>query len=67
MKPNSIYDRSPGFYEPERRSSKTNAIVIGVFCLLMGGAFWYSLTTTLDEQQKLHCKQGWQAACEKLQ
>jgi len=59
--------RSPGFYDPERRSPKTNAIVIGVFCFLMGGAFWYSLTTTLEDQQKLHCQQGWQPACEKLQ
>lgn len=67
MTRNRINYRSPGFYDPERRSSKTNAIVIGVFCLLMGGAFWYSLTTTLDEQQKLHCQQGWQAACERLQ
>ena len=67
MTRNRISYRSPGLYEPERRSSKTNVIVIGVFCLLMSGAFWYSLTTTLDEQQKLHCQQGWQAACEKLQ
>ena len=66
MKPNSINDRSPGFYDPERRSPKTNAIVIAVFCALMSGAFFYSLTSTLDEQQKLHCQQGWQPACESL-
>jgi len=66
MKPNSINDRSPGLYDPEHRSPKTNAIVIAVFCALMGGAFFYSLTSTLDDQQKLHCQQGWQPACESL-
>lgn len=62
----NINYRSPGFYDPERRSSATNGIVTAVFCVLLGGAFWYSLTTTLDDQQKLHCQQGWQAACEKV-
>ena len=66
MTPNSINDRAARFYEPERRSPKTNAIVIAVFCVLMGGAFFYSLTSTLDDQQKLHCQQGWQPACESL-
>lgn len=55
-----------GFYDPERRSAKTNVVVSIVFALMLGGAFWYSLTTTLDNQQRQHCEQGWQRACEKL-
>tara|TARA_A100001201_G_scaffold121430_1_gene105124 strand:- start:1070 stop:1303 length:234 start_codon:yes stop_codon:yes gene_type:complete len=58
--------RSRGFYDPEHRSAKTNGIIVAIFCVLLGGAFWISLTDTLDQQQKLHCEQGWQAACESL-
>ena len=59
-------NRSPGFYDPEHRSPKTNTIVVAVFCVLFGGALWISLTDTLDKQQRQHCEQGWQPACEKL-
>ncbi len=59
-------NRSPGFYDPEHRSPKTNAIVVAVFCVLFGGALWISVTDTLYQQQKLHCEQGWQPACEAL-
>ena len=41
-------NRSPGFYDPEHRSPKTNAVVVAVFCFLMGGAFWYSLMQPLE-------------------
>ena len=61
-----INDRSSGFYDPEHRSPKTNGIIVAIFCVLLGGAFWISLTDTLTQQQKSHCEQGWQAACEKL-
>jgi len=46
--------------------SKTNFILCSVFALLFGAAFWYSLTSTLDQQQRQHCQQGWQRACESL-
>jgi hypothetical protein len=59
-------NRSPGFYDPEHRSPKTNGIIVAIFCVLLGGAFWISLTDTLDKQQRQHCEQGWQAACEAL-
>ena len=59
-------NRSPGFYDPEHSSYKTNTIVVAVFCVLFGGAFWISLTDTLDQQQRRHCEQGWQPACEAL-
>jgi len=62
----NTFNRGARFYEPEFRSPKTNAIVVAVFCVLLGGAFWISLTDTLDQQQKFHCEQGWQPACEKL-
>jgi len=61
-----INDRSPGFYDPEHRSPKTNGIIVAIFCVLLGGAFWISLTQTLDSQQRAHCEQGWQPACESL-
>ena len=59
-------NRSPGFYDPEHRSPKTNTIVVAVFCVLFVGALWISLTDTLEKQQRHHCEQGWQAACEAL-
>ena len=59
-------NRSPGFYDPEHRSPKTNGIIVAIFCVLFGGALWISVTDTLYQQQKLHCEQGWQPACEAL-
>ena len=55
-----------GFYDPERSSAKTNTIVSVVACVLFGVAAWYSLTSSLYQQQAHHCEQGWQRACEKL-
>ena len=66
MTRNSIYDRGPGFYEPERRSPKTNAIVIAIFCALMGGALFYSLDQTLTEMTQRDCNAGIQKACDSL-
>ena len=66
MNRKDINYRSPGFYDPEHRSPKTNGIIVAIFCVLFGGALWISLTDTLTQQQKLHCEQGWQAACESL-
>ena len=54
------------FYEPELASTKANTVVTVVAFALFGAAAWYSITTTLDQQQAQHCAQGWQAACEKL-
>ena len=50
----------------EQVSTKVNTIVAVVAFALFGAAAWYSLTTTLDQQQAYHCEQGWQPACEKL-
>ena len=66
MNRKDINYRNPGFYDPEHRSPKTNTVVVAVFCVLFGGALWISLTDTLYQQQKLHCEQGWQPACEAL-
>ena len=66
MKTHSTSKLRSRFYDPERSSFKANAIISIAFALLLGGAFWYSLTTTLVNQQKLHCQQGWQPACKKL-
>jgi len=63
---NNIYDRSPGFYDPEHRKPRTNAIVIAVFCFLMGGAFWYSLDATLNDMTQRDCNAGIQKACDSL-
>jgi hypothetical protein len=66
MKHKHINDRSPGFYDPEHRRPRTNGVIVAIFCVLLGGAFWISLTQTLDAQQRAHCEQGWQPACEAL-
>ena len=54
------------FYSPEAASTKTNTIVTIVGFALFGAAFFFSLTQTLDQQQRQHCEQGWQRACERL-
>jgi hypothetical protein len=66
MNRKNIDYRSPGFYDPEHHSPKTNGIVVAIFCVLFGGALWISLVDTLNQQQRLHCEQGWQPACEAL-
>lgn len=66
MNRKDINYRSPGFYDPERNTPQTNFIIVSIFCILMGGGFWIALTQTLDSQQRQHCEQGWQPACEKL-
>ena len=53
-------------YSPEQASTKINAIVTVIAFALFGAAAWYSITSTLDQQQAQHCAQGWQPACEKL-
>ena len=58
--------RRTKMYNPGMSSTKINAIVTVVAFGLFGGAAWYSITTTLDQQQAQHCAQGWQPACEKL-
>ena len=66
MNRKDINYRSPGFYDPEHRSPKTNTIVVAVFCVLLGGAFWYSLDTTLTDLTKRDCNAGVQKACDML-
>jgi len=34
---------------------------------LLGGAFWVSMTSTLDQMTERDCRLGVQAACEALQ
>jgi hypothetical protein len=66
MNRKDINYRKPGFYDPEYSNPKTNFFIVSIFCILMGGAFWISVVQTLDAQQRQHCEQGWQAACESL-
>jgi len=53
-------------YNPRRNSARNNTIITAVFCLLLGGAFWYSMTTTLDEMTQRDCNAGIQKACDAL-
>ena len=55
-----------GFYDPYKVPAKTNIIVTIVCVALFGAAAFYSIVSTLDEQQMYHCQQGWQRACEAL-
>ena len=47
-------NRSPGFYDPEHRSPKTNGIIVAIFCVLLGGAFWISLTAVSYTHLRAH-------------
>jgi hypothetical protein len=55
-----------GFYENRRQRRLTAPAVTVAACILLGGAFWYSLTTTLDDMTKRDCAAGIQKACESL-
>jgi len=66
MTSKDINYRSPGFYDPEYKSPKTNGIVIAIFCVLLGGAFWYSLNSTLTDMTQRDCNAGVQKACDSL-
>jgi len=66
MTSKDINYRSPGFYDPEHKSPKTNGIVVAIFCVLLGGAFWYSLNSTLTDMTQRDCKAGVQRACDSL-
>ena len=53
-------------YDPHKNSVRRNAIIWFVFCVLLGGAFWMSLTSTLDEMTERDCRAGIQNACDSL-
>lgn len=55
-----------GFYNPERSKPLTNFVVSSVFALLLGGAFFYSLTSTLTSMTERDCAAGIQKACNSL-
>ena len=59
MKHKHIDDRSPGFYDPEHRSPKTNGIIVAIFCVLLGGAFGsVSLTLSTSNSANTASKAG---------
>jgi len=66
MTSKDINYRSPGFYDPEHKSPKTNGIVVAIFCVLLGSAFWYSLNSTLTDMTQRDCNAGVQRACDSL-
>jgi hypothetical protein len=54
------------FYDPKRSKPMTNFVVSTVFALLMGGAFWLSLNSTLHQMTERDCAAGVQKACDSL-
>ena len=52
-----------GFYERRRQRPLAGPAVTVAASILLGGAFWYSLTTTLDDLTKRDCAAGVQKAC----
>lgn len=54
-------------YDPSKASLKRNAVIWFVFCVLLGGCFWYSLTSTLDHMTRRDCAAGIQRACKSLE
>ncbi len=63
---NESHKLRSGFYDPERSKPLTNFIVSAVFALLMGGALWYSLSSTLTQMTERDCAAGIQKACNSL-
>lgn len=54
-------------YDPSRASARRNAVIFSIFGILLVGAFWYSLTSTLDQMTRRDCAAGIQRACKSLQ
>tara|TARA_B100002051_G_scaffold268244_1_gene297824 strand:+ start:2099 stop:2302 length:204 start_codon:yes stop_codon:yes gene_type:complete len=63
---NESHKLRSGFYNPERSKPMTNFIVSSVFALLLGGAFFYSLTSTFTSMTERDCAAGIQKACDSL-
>tara|TARA_Y100000401_G_scaffold44874_1_gene34415 strand:- start:2064 stop:2267 length:204 start_codon:yes stop_codon:yes gene_type:complete len=55
-----------GFYDPKHSKPMTNFVVSTVFALLMGGAFWLSLNSSLHQMTERDCAAGIQKACDSL-
>ena len=55
-----------GFYENKRQVSMAGPAVTVAAAILLGGAFWYSLNTTLDDMTRKDCAAGIQKACQAL-
>ena len=53
-------------YDPRRHSTRRNAVIFAVFSLLLGGAFWVSLTSTLNQMTERDCAAGIEKACNAL-
>jgi len=53
-------------YDPRKQSKRVNTVVWAVCTLLLSGAFWYSLTTTLDDMTRNDCAAGIKKACDAL-
>jgi len=53
-------------FDPTRLSPRANAIIWTVFFVLLGGAAYYSVTTTLDDMTRRDCAAGIQKACKAL-
>lgn len=63
---NESHKLRSGFYDPVRSKPLTNFVVSTVFALLLGGAFFYSLTSTLTQMTERDCAAGIQKACNSL-
>lgn len=55
-----------GFYECRSQRRLAGPAVTVAASIFLGGAFWYSLTTTLDDMTRRDCVAGIQKACEAL-
>lgn len=53
-------------YNPHKHSTRRNIVITSIFCVLLGGAFWFSLNSTLDQMTKRDCEAGIQKACNAL-
>lgn len=54
------------FYDPSPMRKRERVMVV-VLCALFGAAFWYSLTSTLDDMTRRDCLAGVQKACAALE
>ena len=55
-----------GFYLSKKQRNMASPAVFVAAAILLGGTFWYSLTTTLDDMTRRDCLAGVQKACEAL-
>jgi len=60
-------EKVPHDFYSHKAEKRRHIVLACVLAVLFGSAFWYSLTTTLDDITRRDCLAGMQKACMQLE